>query len=200
LRWGWLRNGQCQFIELTKWTASNGLTLIRSVPDVQRLRQLLAESPPDPQLVCAKAGYILEAALDFLTQHYECSVPRRSGGLYTIGDLLPAIDRKLRQALRIEVIQGTDSAGVPTYRTVELVQHLDELSRIFQARNVFGCHFNELSFELLESDALGFGKQVLDLMDALTDEDAGWPRNGKSGSYWATVGETRRLHPYRKPS
>ncbi len=57
LRWGWLQNGQCHFVELTKWTASDGLTLIRSVPDVERLRQLLAEAPPDPQLVCAKAGH-----------------------------------------------------------------------------------------------------------------------------------------------
>jgi recombinational DNA repair ATPase RecF len=36
LRWGWLKNGQCQFIELTKWTDKNGLTLIRSVPDAER--------------------------------------------------------------------------------------------------------------------------------------------------------------------
>jgi hypothetical protein len=41
LRWGWLKNGQCQFIELTKWTDKNGLTLIRSVPDTERLRLLL---------------------------------------------------------------------------------------------------------------------------------------------------------------
>jgi len=78
LRWGWLQNGQCQFVELTKWTTTGGLTLIRTVPDVERLRDLLKEAPPDPQLICAKAGVILEAALDFLTLLYECSVPRRA--------------------------------------------------------------------------------------------------------------------------
>lgn len=199
-RWGWLRNGQCQFVELTKWTASSGLTLIRSVQDVERLRQLLAESPPDPQLVCAKAGVVLEAALDFLTLHYECAVPRRSGGLYTLGDLLPAVDKKLRQAIRIDVFTGEDAAGTPIYKTVSLTPFLDELTRIAQARNVVGAHFNELSFDLLDSDALGFGQQVLELMDALTDDEAGWPRNGKSGEYWATVGETRRLRPFKKPA
>ena len=66
LRWGWLKNGQCQFVELSKWTNQHGMTLVRSIPEVERLRTLLNETPPDPQLVCAKAGVILEAALDFL--------------------------------------------------------------------------------------------------------------------------------------
>lgn len=200
LRWGWLRNGQCQFVELTKWTEANGIALIRSTPDIERLRLLLAETPPDPQLVCAKAGFILEFALNFLTQHYECSVPLKPGGLYTIGDLLPAVDKKLRQALKVEVLKGADAGGTPIYESIVLAPYLDELTRIAQARNVFGCHFNALSFELLDADALGFGQQVLELLNILTDEQAGWPRNGKSGSYWATIGETRRLHPFKKPS
>lgn len=198
LRWGWLQNGHCQFVELTRWTSANGLTLIRSVPDLERLQQLLKESPPDPQLVCAKAGVILEAALDFLTQHYECLVPRRAGG-YTLGDLLPAIDKKLRTALVIEV-KSDDGAGNVVYTSVPLGPYLDELTRIAQTRNVFGCHFNELSFDLLDADALGFGQQVLELMSVLTDREAGWPKSGKSGSYWQTTGETRRLHPFRRPT
>lgn len=199
-RWGWLKNGQCQFVELTKWTTQAGLTLIRSVPDVDRLRQLLAESPPDPQLVCAKAGVILEAALDFLTQHYECHVPRRPGGVYTLGDLLPAIDKKLTAALRVDELANTGTGGVKSYKTTSLKPMLDELARIAQVRNVFGCHFNELSFALLDSDALAFGQQVLQLIEALADEDAGWPRQGKSGEYWATAGETRKLYPFKRPA
>ena len=199
LRWGWLKNGQCQFIELTKWTDKNGLTLIRSIPDAERLRALLSETPPDPQLVCAKAGVILEAILDFITQIYECSVPRRPGGLYTLGDLLPAIDKKLRNALTVEV-GVKDAAGAISYTTVKLTPILEELIRIAQARNVFGCHFNTLSFELLESDAIGFGQKVLQLSEAVTCPKAGWPRNAKSGKYWATSGETRRLHPLQQPT
>jgi hypothetical protein len=199
LRWGWLKNGQCQFIELSKWTNKDGMTLIRSIPDVERLRALLAEAPPDPQLVCAKAGVILEATLDFITQLYECWVPRRPGGLYTLGDLLPSIDKKLRNSLQVEVLVK-DAAGITSYRPTSLAPILDELIRIAQARNVFGCHFNALSFELLDSDALGFGQKVLELIDALADPDAGWPRNSKSGKYWANSGETRRLHPLQQPT
>lgn len=199
LRWGWLKNGQCQFVELTKWSATRGLELIASVPDIQRLRHLLAETPPDPQLVCAKAGVMLEAALDFLTQLYQCAVPRRPGGAYTLGDLLPAVDKKLREALKVEVRTGEDAAGVPVFETKQLAPHLNELHRSAQVRNVFGCHFNALSFELLDMDAIAFGQQVLELVCALTDYEEGWPRNDKSGSYWATKGETRRLHPLKKP-
>lgn len=198
LRWGWLKNGQCQFIELSKWTNQQGMTLIRSVPDAERLRSLLAATPPDPQLVCAQAGVILEAALDFLTQLYECSVPRRPNALYTLGDLLPSVDKKLRNALQVEVLV-TDGAGVSSYQTTSLTPILDELIRIAQARNVFGCHFNTLSFDLLDSDALGFGQKVLELIDSLSCQEAGWPRNDKSGKYWATSGETRRLHPLKQP-
>lgn len=199
LRWGWLQNGQCQFIELTRWTLSKGISLIKSVPDVERLRSLLAETPPDPQLICAKAGVILEALLDFLTLLYECQVPRRVDGLYTLGDLLPAVNSKLRAALRVEH-REVDASGAVTYVERKLAPHLEELARIAQARNVFGCHFSALSFDLLDSDAIAFASEVLCLMDAVVDHDSGWPRNGKSGSYWATSGDTRRLHPLKKPS
>ena len=198
LRWGWLKNGQCQFIELSKWTNAHGITLIRSIPDVERLRLLLTETPPDPQLVCAKAGVILEAALDFLTLLYECSVPRRAGGLHTLGDLLPSIDKKLRNALQVEV-RVMDASGASSYQTKNLGPILNELIRIAQARNVFGCHFSAMSFELLDSDALRFGQIVLELIEAIADPDAGWPKNDKSGTYWANSGETRRLHPLQQP-
>lgn len=199
LRWGWLQNGECQFVELNKWTIDEGLRLERSVPDVQRLRTLLAETPPDPQLVCSKAGVILEAGLDFLTLLYECRVPRKADQRYTLGDLLPAINKKLRDSLKVDVRSARDSQGAPSYETTNLGPILDELTRIAQARNVFGAHFNMLSFELLEDDAIGFGQQVLALMDALTCSQTGWPKNDNSGSYWATAGETRRLHPLQQP-
>lgn len=197
LRWGWLQNGQCHFVELTKWSKAEGMSLVKSIPDIDRLRQLLAETPPDLQLVCGKAGVILEAMLDFLTLHYECNVPRKAGG-YTLGELLPAIDKKLRPALRVEVLE-IDSNGNPIYRSVALKPYFDELERIMQARNVFGAHFNQMSFELLDADAIGFGHQVLELASVLVDSNAGWPKNDKSGNYWATSGETRRLYPHGKP-
>lgn len=198
LRWGWLKNGQCHFIELTKWTLDGGLKHNRSVPDIERLQSLLAELPPDPQLVCAKAGVVLEATLNFLTELYECLLPKRASGLFTIGELLPALDRKLRQELKT-VVTKKDAAGLETSVTVVLLPILDELSRIAQARNIFGAHFNELSFEMLEDDAIAFGSRVLELVEAIADQENGWPRKEKKGSYWANANETRRLYPLKQP-
>ena len=200
-RWGWLKPGQpCQFVELTGWALAGGIRNISSLPEVERLRTLLGESPADIQSICSKAGVILEAALDYLTQKYECAVPRRLGAAYTIGDLLPAINNKLRDALKIDIREGITDPAAPPNNTVALKPILEELSRIAQARNAFGAHFKAISFELLDTDAIGFAKKVLELVDALVCPDYGWPSNDKSGSYWRNSGDTRRLHPLKRPA
>lgn len=200
-RWGWLKPGQsCQFVELTGWGIDDGIRIISSLPEVDRLRALLLESPIDPQAICSKAGVILEAVLDYLTLKYECAVPRRHGAAYTLGDLLPAIKAPLRDALKVEIRDGITDAAAASTSTVELKPILDELTRIAQARNAFGAHFKAISFELLDSDAVGFAKHVLLLVDALTHPEHGWPSNDKSGSYWRNSADSRRLHPLKKPS
>ncbi|ALH80111.1 ATP-binding protein [Sphingopyxis macrogoltabida] len=200
-RWGWLKPGQpCQFVELTGWAIDDGMRIISSLPEVELLRSRLAESPVDIQSVCSKAGVILEAALDYLTQKYECPVPRRQGAAYTLGDLLPAIGSKLRDALKVELRDGITDAGAPASSTVTLKPTLDELTRIAQVRNAFGAHFKAISFELLDTDAIGFAKEVLVLVDTLVCPDHGWPSNANSGSYWRNSGDTRRLHPLKRPS
>lgn len=199
-RWGWLKPGQpCQFIELTGWTIQDGMRVISSLPEIDRLKALLAEAPIDPQAICSKAGVILEAVLDYLTQKYECAVPRRREGAYTVGDLLPAISGKLRDSLKVEIRSGTDPTA-PAVSEVALKPILDEITKIAQARNVFGAHFKAISFEMLDTDAVAFAKQVEALVDALTHPNHGWPSNDNSGSYWRNSGDTRRLHPLKKPS
>jgi hypothetical protein len=200
-RWGWLKPDQpCQFVELTNWHIDDGIRVISSLPEIQRLKSLLAASPPDPQAICSKAGVILEAALDYLTQKYECAVPRRLGAAYTLGDLLPAVGGKLRDALKVEIRDGITDPAAPSTTTVALKPILDELARIAQARNAFGAHFKAISFEMLDTDAVAFAQQVEQLVDALTHPTDGWPSNDKSGSYWRNSGDSRRLHPLKKPS
>ncbi len=200
-RWGWLKPGQsCQFVELTGWAIDDGIRVVTSLPEIDRLKALLNESPIDPQAICSKAGVVLEAVLDYLTQKYECAVPRRQGAAYTLGDLLPAISGKLREALKVEIRDGiTESSAAPT-STIALKPILDELARIAQVRNAFGAHFKAISFELLDTDAVGFAKHVVQLVDALTHPEHGWPSNDKSGSYWRNSADSRRLHPLKKPS
>jgi len=178
----------------------DGIRVVSSLPEIDRLKALVAESPIDPQAICSKAGVILEAVLDYLTQKYECAVPRRQGAAYTLGDLLPAINSKLRDALKVDIRDGIADAKAAPKSTIPLKPILDELTRIAQARNAFGAHFKAISFELLDTDAIGFAKQVLQLVDALIHPEDGWPSSDKSGSYWRNSADSRRLHPLKKPS
>lgn len=161
-RWGWLRNGEVQFVELTRWSHSGGVTTVRSLGEVDRLRMLLAEPVLDTQSVVAKAGVVLEAALDFLTLLYECPVPRKGSNEYTLGDLLPAIEKKkLRPALRVEVGRKDAGTGEMHYVEHRLETIINELEQIAQARNVMGCHFNTIGASLPDADAEGFSRKVL---------------------------------------
>lgn len=199
-RWGMLKPDQvCQFVELKLWTLADGMALTGSLPEIERLKTLLSDPTPDVQSICAKAGVILEAILDFLTLRYGCAVPRRPAGTYTLGDLLPAINGKLLAALKVEAIDH--SAGPPpAIVATELKPLLDQLSNIAQARNVMGAHFNQLAFDLYPADGVKFAQLVEQLADVLLCPDHGWPSKDKSGSYWSNGGDTRRLHPLKRPS
>lgn len=199
-RWGVLKPDQvCQFVELRQWTLDDGITLAGSIPEIVRLRTLLADSNPDVQAICSKTGVILEALLDFLTLKYGCAVPRRVGGAYVLSDLLGAVNGKLLAALKAEA-RDHSAGGEPVVTATELKPILDEIAKIAQARNVMGAHFNALAFDLYPVDGLKFAKLVEQLSAALICPDYGWPNKDKSGSYWNNGGDTRRLHPLKKPA
>jgi len=194
-RWGWLKNGQCEMMELGIWDASTGIASAKlSQAPLQELRQHLAASPLALQSACASAGVLLEAICDYLTARYECDVPRKKGKL-TLGDMLPKVcEKKLADALRVEVKQA-DGSFVQTTLGDKLLQLRD----MAQLRNIFGCHYNELANILPQKDAMEFATRVQELGAALICDQEGWPGSDKSGSYWATRNETRRLHPLKKP-
>ena len=195
-RWGWLKNGQCEMMELGVWDPKTGIASARlSQAPLIDLRQHLIASPPSIQSACATAGVLLEAICDYLTVRYECDVPRKKGRL-TLGDLLPKVcEKKLLAALRVEV-KGADG----TYVEVKIGEKLKALNEMAQLRNIFGCHYADLAHHLPQKDALEFATLAHEVGAALICEDEGWPGSDKSGSYWATRKETRRLHPLKKPS
>lgn len=198
-RWGVLKPDQvCQFVELKQWMLGEGMALTGSIPEILRLKTLLADPNPDVQSITGKAGVILEALLDFLTIKYGCAVPRRPAGSYTLGDLLPAINGKLLAALRVETLDHAGSS--PTVTATDIKPILEQIVLIGQTRNVMGAHFNELSFDLYPAEGIRFAKLVEQLADALICPDHGWPNKDKSGSYWNNGGDTRRLHPLKKPA
>jgi energy-coupling factor transporter ATP-binding protein EcfA2 len=197
-RWGKLQKGECQFVELGPWTILAGLVTSKTTPRLEVLRSHVEKKPPEPADICASAGVFLEHLLNFLADQYECSVPRRRGkpGLR---DLLQSINKKLRGALRVELHDGALAAG-----SVAPVAHLgpvlDKLEKFANARNVIGCHFDEIANHLNPSDAVEFGSIVLELAEALLHPSDGWPTSDKSGEYWTNSGKSRRLYPLKHPA
>lgn len=194
-RWGALRPDQpFQFVELKRWTIASGVNTGDVIPEIGLLKAYLATDPVDHQAVCGKAGVILEALLDYLAQKYECPVPRKRENRFTLGELLPAINGKLRAALVVVHLDGGIEAGRTNLKSL-----FDGIDRIVQVRNAAGAHFNEIAHHLPEADALTFARHVETLFDTLVHVEHGWPNNDKSGSYWRNSGDSRRLHPLRKP-
>ncbi|WP_350282366.1 AAA family ATPase [Nitrosomonas sp.] len=195
-RWGVLKPDQvCHFIELGYWTFDKGISLSGAmIPEIARLKTLLADPNSDVQAITGKAGVILEALLDFITLQYGCAVPRRQGNTYVLSDLLGAVNSKLLAALKAETL----AAGHVT-TTTEIKPILDEIGKIAQARNVMGAHFNSVAFDLYPADGIKFAKLVEQLSDAVVCPEHGRPMKD-TGSYWRNGGDTRRLHPLKKPT
>ena len=199
-RWGRLRPDKpCQFVELVDSGMRGVISTRNARPEIAWLKKYLSEDEKDLQTICGKAGVILEEVLDYLTTLYECRLPRREGAAYTLGELLDAVSGKLRVALKVDVLLPLEG-GQCTSSEIQLKPILDELSGISQIRNVVGAHFNRIGFVMSEADTLKFATQVEQLADALVCQDYGWPSRNNSGSYWSNGGDTRRLHPLKKPS
>ncbi len=198
-RWGILKPDQvCQFVELKHWSLGDGMALTGSTPEIVRLKGLLASDDLDVQAITGKAGVILEAILDFLTLKYGCAVPRKPGNTYVLNDLLSAVHGPLLTALSADLVD-VDSTGAETVTSVSIKKILDDIKAIAQARNVLGAHFNALAFDLYPDDGIRFARLVEQLADALICPDHGWPTKD-TGSHWKNGGNTRRLHPLKKPS
>lgn len=194
-RWGWLRNGQCEMIELGLWDPAAGIATAKlSQAPLLELHQHLAAIPPAIQPACGSAGVLLEAICDYLIDRYECDVPRKKGKL-TLGDMLPRVcEKKLMDALRIEMKQADGS-----FVEAKIGDKLLELRDMVQLRNIFGAHYNPSAHALPQKDALRFATLVHEVGSALICDQEGWPGSDKSGSHWATRNDTRRLHPLKKP-
>lgn len=198
-RWGVLKPDQtCHFVELNQWAFGKGITLSGAIiPEISRLKTLLADPNPDVQAICGKAGVVLEALLDFITLQYGCAVPRRHGNTYVLSDLLGAVNGKLLAALKAETLDQNTPGQVLV--STELKPIFDDIAEIAQARNVLGAHFNAMAFDLYPAEGIRFAKLVEQLSDALVCPDHGRPMKD-TGSYWRNGGDTRRLHPLKKPT
>ncbi|MEZ4240549.1 MAG: AAA family ATPase [Myxococcota bacterium] len=101
--WEWMRNvartegagGRFRFREVTS-TADGVSGLVDMETRVERLKRGLAEAAP-PDDIGRLAGALLEAELQAFRVRWGLAVPARRDERYTIGDIWPVMNRKLRK-------------------------------------------------------------------------------------------------------
>lgn len=188
---------QAQLLELLPWTVQRGIRHTRTPLVLDDLRQELGKEPLNRQSLASQAGILAESLLDHLTLIYECALPRRPAGAYTLGDLLGGVSSKLAKALKITRKIGTP----PTDQIVEIKPLLDALGSMTWIRNQVGCHFSIGGMDVADSQVIEFAKAVLALGDALVCSGCGeLPRSDKSGVDRKCRCDVTRLAPLAAPA
>ena len=130
-------------VHIRQWTVEGGSQLVTGGGDpVQELRRVLDVG--EPWSVCAIAGRTLELACAELSWRLQLSVTRRRDDKYTLGDLWPALHKRLK---RSNVASASEAVNTTYF-----------------LRNAAGAHYNEWATSLSLSEAIAFGDAVVDFV------------------------------------
>lgn len=191
-------SAKIELIHLAPWTLARGIRPGGAKLAVQELRAAVEAVPFDRQVVASKAGIILESLLDQLALLYECKVARKPEPIYTLGELLACVGKKLRPALKCV----TNVAGGPP-KEAPIGPMLDSVAAFAWIRNQVGAHWNPSGFNVPDADVLKFAQKTIGLTDALICAKCGsLPTKNKTGSHWQCrcSGETGlKLTPLENP-
>jgi energy-coupling factor transporter ATP-binding protein EcfA2 len=182
-------SGHVQLIELMRWTLERGIRHTKTQVAVDELRETLHREPLNRRDVATQAGVMLESFLDFLTQRYQCRLPRKES--YALVELARALDGKLKKALRIE----RDGENIL------LEPLLDQIDGLAYIRNQVGAHYNEHGMNISDREVIQLGEVTLALADGLVCSSCGQlPNRTKSGSEYQCQCGKVKLHPLISPS
>lgn len=191
---------KAHLLELHRWTPSRGVSHTRTNLELTDLVELLnkftaGEPDVDRQELASRCGILLEAILSHLSQHYQCKVPHKPDGEYTLGDLISGCQTlmKVLHVQRVEEAQlkGKSTDGQPPEGIMDAFKKLCELAFI---RNQVGCHFNLAGADIADSDVEQFGEATVFFARLLVCEHCGEvPRSDKSNFRQCSCKRTRLL-------
>jgi recombinational DNA repair ATPase RecF len=184
-----------QLIELQNWTLQKGIQHSKTKFSVEELRDSIAATPFDRQLVASKAGILLEGLLDRLSRQFLCRLPLKSDHSYTLSEYSGGFNNRLRSLLRVEKKKSDEAVDIISFG--EKIVGCTEQTWV---RNQVGCHFNVSGMEISDTDVKEFGNRVLDIAITIVCNNCGeYPSRKKSGSYWeCRCGETH-MFPLSAP-
>jgi recombinational DNA repair ATPase RecF len=169
------------FVELQSWTREGGIRAGKTRVNVEVLLEHLDAAPFDRQIVAIKAGVLAESLFDWLTQMYECPLPRRRGGNYTLGDLSYGMKRLAKQ-LVVRRPTGDGDAEVEEIGLAPLFNAITELTWI---RDQVGAHFNLRGADVADADVRVFAQNVAKLATTLACPRCGGLAQKNKGTHFA---------------
>src|SRR5262249_39821445 len=165
------------------WTRGGGIRASRTRLNVEALLEHLEASPFDRQIVASKAGVLAESLFDWLTQVYECPLPRRRGGNYTLGPLCKGLKRLWKHlALRRPAAAAPDgdAAAIEEVSLLSLFNAITELTWI---RDQVGAHFSLRGADVSDTDVKTFAQSVARLATTLACPRGGGLASQHNGSH-----------------
>ncbi|HKQ72919.1 MAG TPA: AAA family ATPase [Blastocatellia bacterium] len=169
------------FVELQSWTRGGGIRASRTRVNVEALFEHLEASPFDRQIVASKAGVLAESLFDWLTQIYECPLPRRRGGNYTLGDLCNGLKRLAKQL----VIRRPTDADDTSAEEVSLLSLFNAITELTWIRDQVGAHFSLRGAEVSDADVKMFAQSVAKLATTLACPRCGGLAQKPKGTHFA---------------
>ena len=184
-----------QLIELLPWSLNRGIRHSKTKLIVDDLEKKYNNEPLDRQAVSSEAGILLESLLDYLTLQYHCRLPRQAEPVYTFGNLLDGISKKLSEALVVETYKDENLKD-----KISLTDFLSRISLMNWIRNQVGCHFNLLGMDISDSHVRKMVDTTIEFARTLICDECGQlATSDKSGSYWECICRKKRLYPLSKP-
>ncbi|MGE0128639.1 MAG: AAA family ATPase [Blastocatellales bacterium] len=169
------------FVELQSWTRGGGIRASRTRVNVEALIEHIKATPFDRQIVASKAGVLAESLFDWLTQVYECPLPRRRGGNYTLGDLCKAVNRVSKQLVVRRPVKGDEV----TVEEVSLLPLFNAITELTWIRDQVGAHFSLRGADVADTDVRMFAQNVTKLAATLACPECGGLAQKPKGTHFA---------------
>jgi energy-coupling factor transporter ATP-binding protein EcfA2 len=190
--------GNVQLIELLSWSKAKGIRHTKTKLEIDELKDLLQKEPIDCQVVAAKSGVLLEAALREISILYRCKLPLDAEGKHTLGEYLNGLDAKLRKLMQSVATNPGAIAGAGADRITVIQPLLESLDAMAWIRNHVGAHFN-LDDMTSTSQVSQFATATCALLDALICRKCGELPRKNQGSYFTCGCKAQQLHPLTSP-
>lgn len=190
-----------QFIELRPWSLENGIRVLNGKVELEEFKSVLNNTDHfDRQAIASKSGVLLENILDFLSEIYEFSLPKRTSQKYTLGELLDALQPKyLKDIYVVHKVKVVDEDGneVFTENTIPLQPTVEEIKKLAFIRNEVGAHFN-LDQNVADSEIETFGNKTLELANLLICSETGELPLYRRLDHWSPKSNNIKLFPREK--